>query len=831
MSPYYGHGFGHGDLLLLMKTRSLFLLSCLAWAVVVLHTLPAPAQNSPAPDPALPTVSLYAEPWITSEPCPTCRVIPGALHLLRTGSTAEALTVFLVTDGTATPGDDYQPLPARVEIPVGLASVEVKVMAVDDTLVEGPEVVRTRIVLPPDPRLPGYTVADDGAAMVVIRDDDNGAPDARLDIVTPKESARFPLGAVIELSAIAVWTEGEVDQPVEFFADGSFIGQSSPLMVDRRPIPDLPSLHTIYWTNPPAGLHVLTARAPLSLNASVSAPPVQIAVDAEPPVTVVSIEATDVIAEETSWPLRRLPLRGLFTISRKGPVATPLPVYVQYSGTATSGEDYPMLPWLLTIPAGAAEVQLRIEPTIDTVPEPIETLVATISNCPPPTDPPMGPPCYNFEINPAHQQATVFLRDDGITEATLHISRPPDGAEFKHGDPIPIEATAIDLQGYISRVEFWDGDKQIGVSEIYFFRAPDPGTPIQHGFAWGEAAAGRHLLTARAASTSGLAITSNPVRVAVVGDGEPNLPPRVAIVRPQNGAEVPPETAVEIVAETADPDGFVRRVEFYVDGRKIGERSVDLTRASVLGEARRVSFVWAHPVPGPHVLGARATDNVGASAWSAPVAIKVAAAEPLPVVTVVTRDAWAVEPQPNTALNTATFAIRRYGPTNDALTVDYSLHGTAENGVDYEKLSGAAVIPAGRRAVAVTVRALADELAEACETVVLRLEEPPLGAPVEAAYRVGWPRQAVAMISDQPWVQPSGGARCAVLRDGWLSLCFAAETGGYFRVEASPDLQNWETIFDGLGLDGAVHFIQDDTRLYPRRFYRLLPEPAGAMAE
>jgi hypothetical protein len=105
--------------------------------------------------------------------------------------------------------------------------------------------------------------------------------------------------------------------------------------------------------------------------------------------------------------------------------------------------------------------------------------MATISNCPPPWS---NLPCYDFITDPAHETATVFIRDDGISEASLSITAPTNGASFKFGQTIRIEAMAIDLQSYISRVEFFDGDLKIGVSEIVFIQAPPPGTPIQHSF-------------------------------------------------------------------------------------------------------------------------------------------------------------------------------------------------------------------------------------------------------------------------------------------------------------------------------------------------------------
>jgi len=88
--------------------------------------------------------------------------------------------------------------------------------------------------------------------------------------------------------------------------------------------------------------------------------------------------------------------------------------------------------------------------------------------------------------------------------ATVHITEPASGDQFESGKKIPIRATAIHLESYISRVEFWDGESLLGVSEIVFVRAPDPGTPIHHQFDWEGAEPGNHVLTARAATLNGL---------------------------------------------------------------------------------------------------------------------------------------------------------------------------------------------------------------------------------------------------------------------------------------------------------------------------------------
>jgi hypothetical protein len=513
---------------------------------------------------------------------------------------------------------------------------------------------------------------------------------------------------------------------------------------------------------------------------------------------------------------------GEFTVTRTGPTDQALPAFVHYSGMATPGVDYPPLPWRVTIPQGAASVSIRIEPIPDGVPEGIETLVATLSHCPPETDPPLGMPCVGgFEIDPAHQQAAVFIRDNGITEASLVIRHPAEGAVFRAGQTIPIEAIAIDLESYISRVEFWDDDRLIGVSVIDFFRAPDPGTPIQHWFEWRDATPGAHVLTARARRDDGTPVVSGPVHITV--QPEVSQPPRIAITHPAAGAEFPFGAAVEIVAETVDPDGYVPVVEFFADGRKLGECRIVFIRRPDPGQPQTFTFVWRWPTPGPHLLTARATDDDGDTAWSAPVEIKVTPPDLLPIVRVIAPDPWAVEPVSNTDLNTATFRIRRFGPTNAPLAVAYSLHGTAENGVDYEPLSGSATIPAGERSVAVIVRPLADELDEHIETVVLRLEDSIATEP--PSYRVGFPRRAVALISDHRETHALAQARCLRLPDGFLWVCVGAESGNAFRVEGSADLRNWETVAEAWAVDGAVYFVDDEAASLESRFYRLVADP------
>jgi len=87
------------------------------------------------------------------------------------------------------------------------------------------------------------------------------------------------------------------------------------------------------------------------------------------------------------------------------------------------------------------------------------------------------------------------------------------------------------------------------------------------------------------------------------------------------------------------------------------------------------------------------------------------------------------------------FTVSRTGSTALALTVNYTVSGTATNGVDYQNLSGSVVIAVGQSSATIVVTTLDDNLLEGNETVVVTLSG-------DAAYTVGFPLSATVTIID-----------------------------------------------------------------------------------
>lgn len=100
-----------------------------------------------------------------------------------------------------------------------------------------------------------------------------------------------------------------------------------------------------------------------------------------------------------------------------------------------------------------------------------------------------------------------------------------------------------------------------------------------------------------------------------------NAPPAIAITNPPNAGTFSAPTTLAIAAQAADPDGSVVSVSFY-----IGQGLVATVTAPPF--ATSVNLPAA---PGTLTLTAVATDNLGLSATSAPVAITVTSAQPVPL--------------------------------------------------------------------------------------------------------------------------------------------------------------------------------------------------------
>jgi len=607
-------------------------------SVLLLSTLPGLHRSAFAQTSETPIVTIVASDYHAAE----AEQEVGFFTVSRTGPTEASLLVFYELSGTARDGVDYQELPLSVTIPAGAVSALITVKPIDDSLVEGTEtVVATLVPSPTLSPIEPYRVGFPYSDVLLLADNDspttNSPPSVR--ILGPTNSAIFLAPATIRLVAHAE----PISQvrSVEFFAGTTSLGLATfePTKCSVCPV------WVLEWTNVLAGEYTLTAQATDELGASAVSEPVKISVRNSPVKPVVNIEATDPLASEIPEvpPGMGLPQRydpAIFTVRRTGATDAALEVRYRIEGTAVNGVDYAKLSGVVRIPAGFALATIEVDPIDDGAVEGTETVVVILlpNDCdasPPP------PGCYAVG---EHSQATALIFDN---------------------------------------------------------------------------------------------------------DTVPHSPPTVAIVGPTDGALFVAPARIEITATAQASGAWIRAVEFFA-----GDRSLGVVQFSATSDSFRL--IWENVPSGAYTLTAKATDSLGATAWSSPIHITVKA---LPVVNIEATDAEAAEISPLLGVppNPAVFKITRTGETSRALRVYYRLTGTAKNGVDYQELPGSVTIPEGAASTEIVVQPIDDALVEGKESVVatlvpLFLIDPAIGSD---PYAVGLNAHAEAHILDNDEPPPN----------------------------------------------------------------------------
>ncbi|RDZ29730.1 hypothetical protein DX914_06995 [Lysobacter silvisoli] len=105
--------------------------------------------------------------------------------------------------------------------------------------------------------------------------------------------------------------------------------------------------------------------------------------------------------------------------------------------------------------------------------------------------------------------------------------------------------------------------------------------------------------------------------IDVSGQLAANVPPSVSLTAPVGGQVFPAASSVVLKATASDPDNGVQRVEFYVDGAKVGEDA-----------SAPYAVSWTSTA-GAHSVTARAIDPLNAQATSSAVAISVSSPPPV----------------------------------------------------------------------------------------------------------------------------------------------------------------------------------------------------------
>src|SRR5262249_9401677 len=117
----------------------------------------------------------------------------------------------------------------------------------------------------------------------------------------------------------------------------------------------------------------------------------------------------------------------------------------------------------------------------------------------------------------------IVINPGANSPPAVSITSPADGATFTAPASVTINADASDVDGTVTKVDFYNGTTLLGTD-----------TTNPYSFSWPNVAEGTYTLTAKATDNVGAVTTSSPVTITVNPAG--NTPPTISITAPSNGA-------------------------------------------------------------------------------------------------------------------------------------------------------------------------------------------------------------------------------------------------------------------------------------------------------
>ena len=415
---------------------------------------------------------------------------------------------------------------------------------------------------------------------------------------------------------------------------------------------------------------------------------------------VVSIEATDATATEGGD-------GATLRVSRTGPLDAALVVSLTRSGTAITATDYTGINTTATIPAGESSTSLELNTLQDNAAEGSETATFSIVSS------------ATWIRAPLQYTASVIILDDDIS--TVSITAADAAASEANSDPAVLVITRTgDLSAAIT-VDYAPG----GTAQHGTDYQPLPGTiTIPAGLAnaalvitpvddaIGEASqtitvqlrsAARYLVGAAFSATATLADNDQPHLMATVSDGSCDEAGGTGKFKIQSYASGSGNTTVLYTITGSATSG------------------VDFTAVSGTALVPKGGFteITITPIQDAEFEDAETITltllpDAGYTLSPENDATLMLVDDDQPLVSV----AAASTSYSESTGGLARFYFARNGATTAALSVTYSLGGTATPGIDYTAPSGTITIPAAAAGAALDVSLLDDTEAEGSESII-----------------------------------------------------------------------------------------------------------------
>ena len=735
---------------------------------------------------------------------------PASFRITRTNNLTVAVNVAFTLGGTATAGADYIVPPATVFLPAGVAFADVTIAPIDDPLVENPETVTLTLAphpsanaVPPPPE--AYVLGAASTATVTIVSEDLPPPPS-VTITSPVNGTTQTALAANPISVPITFTASDVNGHIVGYRiyDGSRLVTSGTTGYASPPAPGTPFSTTYTMANAYGGTHVLAVQVTDNSGVVGYSTAVSVTTNYIYPIMTVSAvdaEAAEVLVDETPNP-------AVFAIT----VDTPMPIdqYVFYRLTSPGpGLDFTLPPgysltnWPINIfagptdygyaffPAGTTRVEITVQPVDDLHLEGTETLTITLS--------------YPFVID-----ERTF---EGIVQFT-------EGGFYVDPNAIPVRNFQYDI-GTVrtATATILDNDTEPAPFSIVTIAATDS-----------------------SAQETAPSATANPGAFTITRNG-----PTTAPLTVNYAITVPPRPTV-ITARVAVAENGVDFTAISGSATiPAGATSADIVIAPIydlLAEPAEIVQISLRPPTIP--LPSPASYMLGGATVASLTILDATLPDGTPIVRISASDSQGYE-DATAPSRLASFTVQRTGGLTDAITVAYTISGSATNGVDYAALPGSVVIPAGADRVSIVVNPIDDLVEETIESVSLILQTPPLDVePPAYALGASTTMQNSAGVSIRDiYVRPLNRyERARLIRFGSpyprrhfvVPRVVAPVVAGSpapppgvptsWTVEASNDLVNWEQIGTVEPTDEVDEFVDVNAGDLENRFYRFVPVPA-----
>lgn len=665
----------------------------------------------------------------------------GTVIVTRTGNLSQPLTVYYGLSGRAIHGTDYVALPGQLTLAAGMASAPIVITPYDDGAGEVDESITVNLTVFDD----AYNIGQNYSASLTIKDN----ADAPLVTVVSSSAAEPSTNGTFTFTAIGSAT-GNIT--VNYTLSGTAIAGSDytapsgsvviPGNGSNTATVTIPVLNNAVAENTKTVILTITPSAAYSLYNDSSATMRLRDDDAE---TVSISTHSSGLAEPADG--------SSFYVSRLGSTGN-LAVSYTVSGTATNGTDYTLLPGTVTIPDGSTGVDIPVSPLDDSLAEGTETVTLTLSSG-------AG---YGVEA----PSATLYLGDSdsgnmasvGFAATSSTTSEAPDGV---NGAFRNIEVTLSAAQtGTVTAEYISSGGTAVGDDVDWSYADAANGNALvmrglvtfppgnisqfvrvkvrNDGLLEGDETAILELRNVHGARISG---SRNKHTLTIQENTAANPVPRVGFLAAATTRAESDGTEPLLIAALDVPSTSPVTVNYTVGGTATAGADYTLPNGTLTFAAGEMFKKLPLVIQPDGVNEAAETVIVtlsnpsGAQLGTVTAHTVTISDNNAPVVAV-----SASTPQAAEDSGTGLFTVSRTGgAANLAVTVHYSLGGTAVGGTDFTALSGSVIIPANQSSASIVVTPVADTVEEPDKTVVLTITADP-------NYQVGLSGEATVTIVD-----------------------------------------------------------------------------------